>query len=233
MKKIFISLSFIATSILFGCNNPSESTYIAKELTGKIVIRDTLNDVPEKYTKDVLVLIGDYSITKDEYYYSTKTNENGEFKFTHRPDKSLCILAKYIDTNGVAFESKIHEITKDNSTISQLVAYPTKDNTGIKIKVSEKNTPINNAKVYVYVSKSVFEVNRQALSDSISKKKTDNITGFVKDLTTGNIGTAYWPKPLPATYYLLIKTTIGADRFTKDTIINFDNHQVFVPIKFK
>jgi hypothetical protein len=68
----------------------------------------------------------------------------------------------------------------------------------------------------------------------IAKAELDTIGGFVNttDLKTSTVGSVYVAKPLPATYYILVKATIGKTRLVKDTTINFDNRLIFVPIKF-
>lgn len=168
--------------------------FIKNELTGRVFFNDLILKpgilIP---AKGIDVFYSPDSLARN-YLIRTKTDSNGYFKFSHLRENE-----DYIIASGT-YESKLFEgnlrKTDLKSGSTNIIIAPV-INYGLKVIVHDSlQTPLNNARVCLYTSKTLFA--------------TDSCELGIRNVITNENGIAFFNDlvPMNTPYYILAKSKI-------------------------
>lgn len=192
-----IKNSFIVafTLLLFACDKGNE--FQKNELSGRVLINDTINK------PGFLIPAADASVfystdgTTRNFLFKTKTDNSGNFSFSHIRNTTEDMVVASDTVNGVLFEGALAKSNFISGNNNELVLFPVVGN-GLKITVFDSlNTQVNNCQVCIYSSRLTY------LKDSCA-------LGF-RSLSANENGIAFFNNMVPRDSPYLITATLAID----------------------
>lgn len=209
MKKYLIPCA--AVLLFMSCKKSDfDDLSGAQVLKGVVVIYDTLNGVqsitPAKNFKVYLK----YNGSANTFLYSTTANTLGQFAFNGIDSSRSYTIYSSSDTGAVKYYGENHYTAGNyvNNQSDSLRLFPSQNNqNGIHLMVmDEQLRPVPNVTAWVFNSAVLFA--------------SDTSAGRVFDMTVNAYGVSNRFNIAPGTYYLRVKTRIGAMDLAGETSVD-------------
>lgn len=221
MKSFFCIL--IAT-VIVACKDGTEFSPVT--IDGHLTLKDEYRE--ESFNGEnvkVYLLKGD----KNEAFYSTKTDKEGNFTFSHRPngDFYLSIDTLIKNTEATFKDTLTKTTTLDNN---KKFEWEVKANygTSLKVKVITKGTkkePLNDMPVFVFANETFARIAKDTASHEVTK--------YIKTGNTNSNGLVFFPNVGKNNLYILCKGKIGKISLSSEiTPFSFDPTKI-VPIEIE
>lgn len=198
MRNSHYLIALLLLSFSWSCEKQEDNVirndlYIKEEIKGIVSLNDAFTDEPSVLAPQATIYVSE-NIKADTYLFSTKSDKEGNFSFTHRPKQAtFCLIGQYKDKNGILFESSVSYTTfLATNTIVLTPEYP-KGKIKLIVK-DEAGHPVFGSAIYLFINES------QAKSIS---EATPN--GYIQSFTTNARGTAFFYNLEQGTYFVTAK----------------------------